>query len=678
MTNIHEKILDELRSSKACHVDRFPPFYNFSIGAHLFNIFNKQTQTYFEARRIPDTRLQILFVAPPGGEKTFWMEQYLRGAQALLMDSSIETGWAGTMTEAGFVGTIKFENGEAKTSPGLCMRKSNAIVGIEEFAAISEAMKAEYAKTLDPALLGALDSGWVYKDLAAGPLEYETHLTLWAASVHPASPVIIRQGKVIDIVPICDAKGSEILTRHGFSRLKGTYTHPFKGNLKLINAHGSSILVTPNHAVFNEQQEIVTYKTKTLEVQPLRNLTEQEVLTDTGWAAIQGFYTAEGWLSSHDIPKPWICQKDRTKLDRVIALKPEIFDEPHWYEGNNIWMVRIKSENKQKLYECYSSSGYKKVPRDILNGTDEAKKAFLEYFLLGDGSKPNALWRFHQSIDHMALAAGISYLAQGNPSTRTIRKERSYGTEILLGKHNRRNPCEVKRVLNVPYDGLVWDATTEDSTFVTGVGQWTVVHNTQPARFDLRGGMGRRFLFIYFIPTVKDWREITEARRASKNIRFNPIQTDVIRKELPRVKEKLQSLEKVEWDSSVYRFYDEMKFLPYEEQLYDRMLIGYYVMTGRFDHIMYVKLDDYILPFLKKEAYYRDTIRRGSEFAEVLLILREHNGKMPLFELKDELLAFGKDWQQSAKLLDDLQHIRAIRRTPDNYIELSTQLRTNQ
>jgi hypothetical protein len=379
MTNIHELILNELANSKACHVDRFPPWYNFSVGAHLFNIHNKTTHTYFEARRIPDTRLHILFVAPPGGEKTFWQEQYLRGEQALLLDSGIEIGWTGTLTEAGFVGTIRFEEGESKTTPGLCMRKANAIVGIEEFAAVSEAMRAEYAKTLDPALLSALDSGFVYKDLAAGPLEYETHLTLW-----------------------------------------------------------------------------------------------------------------------------------------------------------------------------------------------------------------------------------------------------------------------------------------------TG---------TQPARFDLRGGMGRRFLFIYFIPTVKDWKEITEARRRSKNMRYNPIQTDVIRKELPRLIQQLKTVERVEWDPDVYKFYDEMKFLPYEEQLYDRILIGYHVMTGHFDNTLYIKLDDYILTFLKKEAYYRDTIRRGSEFAEVLLILREHGGRLPLFELKDELLAFGKDWQQSAKLLDDLAHIRAIKRTPDNFVELSPQLR---
>lgn len=323
-----------------------------------------------------------MFTAPPGGEKTFWMEQFLRGEQALLLDSSIDIGFAGTITEAGFVGTIKFMESEAKTTPGLCMRKSDAIVGCEEFAAISESLKPEYSRGLDPALLGALDSGWVYKDLAAGSIDYQTRLTLWAA--------------------------------------------------------------------------------------------------------------------------------------------------------------------------------------------------------------------------------------------------------------------------------------------------------TQPARFDLRGGMGRRFIFVYFIPTMSDWREITMAMRRSKNVRYNPLQTDRIRKEIKHLKEKLSTLETIDWHPDVYKFYDEMKFLPYEEQLYDRMLMGYNIMCGKFDKQLFLQLDPVIEKLMRKEAYYRDTISRGSEFAEVLLILREHDGKLPLFQLKDELLAFGKDWSQSAKLLDDLVRIKAIKRTADNMVELSAQLRVNQ
>jgi len=320
-----------------------------------------------------------MFVAPPGGEKTFWQEQYLRGAQAILHNSAIQGVMKGAMTEAGFVGTKRFDSGKAVEVPGICRTHAYSIVGIEEFSAIAEMLRQEHSRALDPALLGALDSGWVYKDLAAGPISYETFLTLWVG--------------------------------------------------------------------------------------------------------------------------------------------------------------------------------------------------------------------------------------------------------------------------------------------------------TQPARFDLRGGMARRFVFIYFIPSPKDLEEIKQARRAAKNRRFNPVRTDRIRKELRLLKQKVAQIERIEFDPSVYELYDKYKFLHWEEQLYDHLIMGYLVMRGHFDHELYVTLDSEIEKMLIEEAHYRDTIRRGSEFAEVLLVMREHGGVMGLFELKDELLSFGKDWRQSRQLINELIRMKALVRTTDGRIMLSKELR---
>ena len=180
--NVYNLILEELTASGACHVDRFPPFFIMSIGAHMFNLHNKSHHIYVVNRRTPDTRLHVLMCAPPGAEKTFWQEQFLRGDQALLHNSDLDVGFMGTITEAGFVGTIKFEAGEKKEFMGICKTRETAIIGSEEFSAVTESMKAEYAKTLDSAMLGALDSGWVYKNLGAGELNYQTGLTLWAAT----------------------------------------------------------------------------------------------------------------------------------------------------------------------------------------------------------------------------------------------------------------------------------------------------------------------------------------------------------------------------------------------------------------------------------------------------------------------------------------------------------------
>jgi len=182
--DLYAGILSELCARKTCHWDRFPPFFIMSIGAHLFNVHNKAkgNAVLVINGRIADTRLHIMMCAPPGGEKTFWQEQFLLGEQGILNDTGIDTGWMGTISEAGFVGTLRMENGEKINCPGMCQLKPTAIVGAEEMSAVTESMKTEYAKTLEPAMLAALDSGHIVKQLAAGPLDYYTFLTLWGGT----------------------------------------------------------------------------------------------------------------------------------------------------------------------------------------------------------------------------------------------------------------------------------------------------------------------------------------------------------------------------------------------------------------------------------------------------------------------------------------------------------------
>jgi len=379
MNDLYSLILNELVERGSAHVATYPPYFICSIGCHVFNIFNKQQEIYTEAGRIPDTRLPILFVAPPGFSKTYWLEQFCRGQQAILANSAIDVDFEGSMTEAGLVGTIKFEDGEPIVVPGIAKQHQYAIIAIEEFSAITEMMQQQYSRQLDTALLGLMDSGWVYKRLAAGDVKYQTYVTIWAG--------------------------------------------------------------------------------------------------------------------------------------------------------------------------------------------------------------------------------------------------------------------------------------------------------TQPARFDLTSGLGRRFLFLEFIPTKFDFQLLKLARRRSKNVRYNLQRTERIRVGLGKLTRKIKRLRKVEFDPQVYSFFDSLKVIHYEEALLERILIGYNLMRDRFAETMKVRLDDISKQLVIRALKFRDSIRRGSEFSEVVMVLREHGGSMPLYALKDRLLFFGKDWSQSSQLINELIRMKAIKVRPNGIVELSKSLR---
>jgi len=172
----------ELKERGCAYVDRYAPYYVTSTGCHLFNLANRKNEVFIEAGRVSDTRLHIIFCAPPGCSKTYWLEQFLRGKQAILAESCVDITMEASMTGAGFVGTTRFSDGESVREPGLAETHSAALCGIEEFSAVTNMFRQSYAGDLDTALLQALDSGYVYKRLASGSIKYQTAITLHTGS----------------------------------------------------------------------------------------------------------------------------------------------------------------------------------------------------------------------------------------------------------------------------------------------------------------------------------------------------------------------------------------------------------------------------------------------------------------------------------------------------------------
>ena len=177
--------------------------------------------------------------------KTYFLEQFLRGDAALLAQSKIPITMEGTMTGAGFVGTTKFEDGEQVRVPGLAEECSTAIAGIEEFSAVTNMFKVHYAGELDVSLLGALDSGWCYKRLAAGPIKYQTYITL-QTGCQPArydlSSGMARRFLFLEFIP----------NRSDFYTLRSAQR----------KARGIGANITRTQLIWKELEKLATYGTK--------------------------------------------------------------------------------------------------------------------------------------------------------------------------------------------------------------------------------------------------------------------------------------------------------------------------------------------------------------------------------------------------------------------------------
>lgn len=183
------KSIDILKRRKVRFADEFAPYFVCSIGVHLFNLSNRRRIIYREYGAIRNMRLHILFVAPPGFSKTFLSEQLAHETHGLFSNITdddgnllLKTGFEGYMTEAGWIGSLE-PNPKNPKQPhvtyGMAHEYKDGIVCIDEFSAISAAIKQQHSAALDPALLSSLDTGRVRKRLKAGPLQYETNVTAW-------------------------------------------------------------------------------------------------------------------------------------------------------------------------------------------------------------------------------------------------------------------------------------------------------------------------------------------------------------------------------------------------------------------------------------------------------------------------------------------------------------------
>jgi len=184
MANIYKMIIKEFENRNAADYNKFPPYFISSLGCHFFNMINQQKNIYTEAGLTVNTRLHIIFVAPQGQQKSFWLKQFLETENSIVKGTTIKTDFELRMSEAGYLGTIKFgDKNQIIESQGLCQEESNSIVGIEEFSDLMSSMSAQdYNIGLENELLTTLDSGMAVKRLAAGKLEYKTNLTLWTAT----------------------------------------------------------------------------------------------------------------------------------------------------------------------------------------------------------------------------------------------------------------------------------------------------------------------------------------------------------------------------------------------------------------------------------------------------------------------------------------------------------------
>lgn len=348
------------------------------------------------------------------------------------------------------------------------------------------------------------------------------------------TPVIIRKNGLIDILPIEDIvphrtdsqSGSryttdlapedrfEVWDANGWTEVtcmtatwNGSKRKPNKV-VHRIAARGAVYHATSDHVVFISQDS-QSWEKPASEVQVGESLalidlpkpTEQIDMTESE-AWLLGIIAAEGYVSEEG--KISVTNRDAELLQRVANywrkvaggscseyIAPSGFDS-----GKDVTQLLLNGNRGYGRYiweSLYSHSGYKRVPKRILNGGDRERLAFLEGFNAGDGLKSTPCTYEFQSFKTASavMAGGLYWLTLTTLKQRAIicteeRDGRLY-YQINLnspnveasakGQHLHRPLAEVVKTQIVDYQDWLFDFATTSGTFHAGVGQgW--IHNS--------------------------------------------------------------------------------------------------------------------------------------------------------------------------------------------------------
>ena len=269
-----------------------------------------------------------------------------------------------------------------------------------------------------------------------------------------------------------------------------------------IEARGGQVEVTAHHHMLSEEQLIVRADS----VQEGDRLIMAEGLPDRpAWtvlaeelAELLGLLCADGWVQ-RDGYRICFTNNDDALRARVAELWSQCFlgTSRDWlgrsgFSDNGVGKLDLTGRSSLAPWlreQLYTRTGHKRVPPLVLNADEAAQRAFLRGYYAGDGLKRGNGMSF--VTNSAVLAQGLCWLYHLDGQSGSVyveRREAAVYYRVNLasavrvgakGAHLRRDPAEVRRIVEVPEpeDEWVYDLETESGVLCAGVGR-LVVHNS--------------------------------------------------------------------------------------------------------------------------------------------------------------------------------------------------------
>lgn len=202
----------------------------------------------------------------------------------------------------------------------------------------------------------------------------------------------------------------------------------------------------------------------------------------------------------------------------------------------------------------------------------------------------------------------------------------------------------------------------------TNITMWAGV---QPSRYDLGSGFARRFAFLTFYPTMNDIHIYRESRRKTKHINVPKAWMGALKLALEtRAHEIKTNLKRVQFSEDFYIELDKYDNMHYEDELFERIAIGYWLMKSeRIGDQLYITMDSELRRLINLEHEYRDNVNTYSP-VKALWNLIKNEKKVTKSKLYKIMITLGFEEYIINDSLHKLFRAKKIKEEGNEYIIL--------
>lgn len=307
----------------------------------------------------------------------------------------------------------------------------------------------------------------------------------------------------------CELQNVYSWTDKGWTEIKRVIRHKLAPHKKIIRVltHAGSVDVTDDHSLLKPDATEISPKDLNIGDSLLHHEIPQFNSSEGNLdeLRIMGFFMGDGSCGIYECPSgmksSWALNNANIKLLEFYKnLCEKVYPQLKWkinntIESSGVYKLVPTSNNYgsiKKFVKQYRNLLYidkrKNIPTFIMNGSSEMAKSFWDGLYDADGDKTGTT-RIDQK--HETTCAQIAYLATklGYKISINTRKDKLHIYRITCCKRYSKEPQKIKKLYEIPYEGYVYDLTTENHHFQAGIGS-LIVHNTDSIFVDFKKPLG--------------------------------------------------------------------------------------------------------------------------------------------------------------------------------------------